>query len=116
MSEQPSNLVLVWTSADREVAINMILMYGRNARHLGWRDKVNVIVWGPSGKLLLADEELQAEIKAMIEEGIEVIACKACADRYGISDSLSALGVKVFYTGEALTNATKSPEWAVLTF
>jgi len=49
-------------------------------------------------------------------EGVEVMACKGCADRYGISDALSELGVKVFYTGEALTNAAKSSEWAVLTF
>jgi len=116
MSEQPSKLVLVWTTADREVAMNMILMYGRNARRFDWWDEVNVLVWGPSGKLLLADEELKTEIKAMIDEGVEVIACKGCADRYGISDALSKLGVKVFYTGEALTNAAKSSEWAVITF
>ena len=116
MIEQPSKLVLVWTSADREVAMNMILMYGRNAKRFGWWDEVNLLIWGPSGKLLLADEELKIEIQGMIDEGVEVIACKACADRYGISDALSELGVKVFYTGEALTNATKSPEWAVLTF
>jgi len=116
MSEGPTKLVLVWTTADREVAMNMILMYGRNARRLGWWDQVNLLVWGPSGPLLLADEELKVEIKAMIDEGVEVIACKACADRYGISDALSEISVKVFYTGEALTNAVKSPDWAVLTF
>ena len=116
MNEQPTKLVLVWTSADREVAINMILMYGRNAKRFDWWGQVNVLVWGPSGNTLLGDEELQAEIKAMIGEGIEVLACKACSDRYGISDALSELGVNVLYTGELLTNATKSPEWAVLTF
>ena len=116
MENQPSKLVLVWTSADREVAMHMILMYGRNAKRFGWWEEVNLLVWGPSGKLLLGDKELQAEVKAMIEAGVEVIACKACADRLGTSAGLSELGVKVFYTGEALTNATKSSEWAVLTF
>jgi hypothetical protein len=116
MNKEPSNLVLVWTTADREVAMNMILMYGRNARRFGWWDQVNLLIWGPSDNVLLADEALKTEIKAMIDEGVEVIACKACADRYGISDALSELGVKVFYTGEALTNAVKSPDWAVLTF
>ena len=116
MSEQPTKLVLVWTSADREVAMNMILMYGRNSNRYGWWQEVNLLVWGPSGKLLLVDDELQSEVKVMIDEGVDVIACKACADRYQISDQLAALGVNVFYTGEALTNAAKSPEWAVLTF
>jgi len=116
MTAEPSNLLLVWTSADREVAMNMILMYGRNAKRFGWWEQVNLLVWGPSGKLLLADDGLKAEIKAMMDESVEVIACKACADRYGISEALSEIGVKVFYTGEALTNAVKSPEWAVLTF
>lgn len=116
MSEAPSNLVLVWTTADREAAMNMILMYGRNAKRFGWWEQVNLLVWGPSDTLLLEDKQLIAEIKAIIDEGVEVIACKACADRYGISDRLSEIGVKVFYTGEALTNAIKSPDWAVLTF
>jgi len=116
MREEPSNLVLVWTSPDREVALDMILMYGRNALRFGWWDKVNLLVWGPSGSMLLSDDKLKNEVKAMLDEGVEVIACKACADRYGISEALSEFGVKVFYTGEALTNAIKSPEWAVLTF
>jgi hypothetical protein len=116
MSEQPTKLVLVWTTADSEVAMNMILMYGRNSKRFDWWDEVNILVWGPSGKTLLGDHELQAEIKAILGEGIEVLACKACADRYGIGNALSEFGVNVLYTGELLTNATKSPEWAVLTF
>ncbi len=116
MSEQPTKLVLVWTSADREVAMHMILMYGRNAKRFNWWDEINILIWGPSGKLLLSDDELQTEIKAMIDEGVEVIACKGCADRLGTSEGLAELGVHVFYTGEALTNAVKSPEWSVLSF
>jgi hypothetical protein len=79
-------------------------------------DKINLLIWGPYGKLLLGEEALQNELLGMIKKGVKVTACKACADRLGISEGLTELAVKVFYTGEALTNATKSPEWAVLTF
>ncbi len=44
----------------------------------------------------------------MINEGVTIEACKACADKYNASEILKSLGVNVRYTGEALTSYIKS--------
>jgi hypothetical protein len=58
--------------------------------------------------LLAEDEVLQGEIAAGIDLGLRVIACKACADSYPVTDALESLGVEVFYTGVFLTDWIKS--------
>ncbi len=108
-------LLVVWTSGDRNVALGMVLMYTLNAKKYGWWDEVNLLVWGPSQKLLAEDEELQAELAEMMELGVHVGACKACADSYPVTEELEALGVEVFYSGEFLTDWIKS-DGAVITF
>lgn len=108
-------LMVVWTSGDREVALKMVFMYTRNSIKKGWWDKVRLVVWGPSTKLLSKDVELQAYIREMKEIGIELFACKACTDMYGVSEALENLGIEVIFMGEPLTDALKS-DWKVITF
>ncbi|WP_197092805.1 hypothetical protein [Labilibaculum euxinus] len=55
-------LAVVWTSGDRDVALKMVFMYTYNAKKMGWWDEINLIVWGPSSKLLCEDAELQEYI------------------------------------------------------
>ena len=107
-------LVVVWTSGDKEVAMKMVFMYTYNANKYKWWDDITLLIWGPSGKLLTEDEELQEYVKNMKNEGIHLLACKGCADMYGISEKLEALGVTVRYTGVDLTNFIK--ERHVITF
>jgi len=115
--ESPSKLAVLWTSGDRDVALKMVYMYTYNAKKRGWwDDEVRFIVWGPSAKLLSEDAELQDYIRRMMEEGIDVVACQACADSYGVSDDLRGLGVNVMYMGQPLTELLKSAEWKVITF
>ncbi len=106
--EKPSKLVVVWTSGDRDVAIKMVFMYTYNAKKNGWWDEVRLVVWGPSSLLLSVDKELQDYIKKMKDEGVIIEACKACADEYGVSDKLAALGIDVKYMGKPLTDMLKS--------
>jgi hypothetical protein len=73
------------------------------------------VVWGPSSKLLAGDLELQEGIRQMKEAGVELLACKACSDMYGVSDKLAALGVDVKYMGVPVTDMLKSG-WTSLTF
>ena len=51
----------------------------------------------------------------MMEAGVEVQACKACADLYGVSDKLEALGIEVTYMGVPVTDMLKGG-WTSLTF
>lgn len=110
-----NSLVVLWTSGDREVATKMVFMYTLNAKKRKWWDAVTLIVWGPSSKLLTQDDELKAKIAEMKAEGIKLEACKACADQYGVSDSLEQLGIEVKYMGMPLTEYIKKGEH-ILTF
>jgi hypothetical protein len=111
----PSKLLVVWTSGDRDVAMNMVFMYTYNAKKNDWWENIRFIVWGASTKLLSGDKELQQEILKMKEIGIEILVCKACADIYGLSDDLQKLGLEVRYVGKDLTDMLKSG-WTTLTF
>jgi len=113
--EKPSKLLVVWTSGDREVALKMVFMYTFNAKKRGWWKEVRFLVWGPSSKLLSEDKELQQGITQMKEAGVELVACKACADQYGVSEKLESLGIEVKYMGVPLTEMLKS-DWTTVTF
>ena len=99
-------LVVLWTSGDREVALKMAFMYTLNSKKFGWWQDITLVVWGPSAKLLSEDQELQDYIKKIIASGVVVKACKGCADLYGVSKKLTDLGIIVKYMGE-LTNYLK---------
>jgi len=114
-SMESSKLGVVWTSGDRDVALKMVFMYTHNAKSRNWFDEVRLVVWGPSAKLLSVDEELQQEITRMKDAGVELVACKACADGYGVSEKLEQLGVEVKYMGVPLSDMLKQ-DWKVVTF
>jgi hypothetical protein len=107
-------LVVVWTSADREVALKMVFMYVSNSRKYNWWKDITLVIWGPSAKLLSEDKELQDYIKSIKELGVDLKACKACADMYGVSSMLERMGITVKYMGE-LTDYLKEGRH-VLTF
>ncbi len=67
--EERNRLAVLWTSPDREVALKMVFMYTLNSKLNGWWDQV------------------------------EVVACKACSDAYGVSEQLAALGAVVKFMG-----------------
>ena len=110
MKNQDTNLdklILLWTSSDKEVALNMAFMYTLNAKKRGWWKEVCLIVWGPSAKLLSEDLELQEHILKMKESGVEIEACKTCADNYGVASCLEKLGINVKLMGIPLTDYLK---------
>ncbi len=102
------SLAVLWVTRDKEAAMNMVFMYTKNSKLRKWWNKVSLIIWGPSGPLLVSDPELQKELQSLKEAGVELLACKACSDRYGVSDALAALGVEVKYMGQPLTEMLKS--------
>jgi hypothetical protein len=98
-SEKPGNekLVIIWSSADRDVALQMVFMYTSNSKKFGWWDDITMVVWGPSAKLLAEDEALQIHMKNIVDAGVVVKACKLCSDSYGVSYKLEKLGIIVKY-------------------
>jgi hypothetical protein len=112
---EPSKLLILWASGDKDVAYMVALAYPKVAKQSGWWDQVRIIIWGPSAKLLAEDPAMLPLIKALQKEGVEILACKWCADQYGVGKKLEEMGVKVDFMGEPLTKMLKS-DWKILTF
>ena len=108
-------MAVVWSSGDPDVAHRVCLMYTHAAVTQKWFDEVRLVVWGPSARLLAADKDLQAKIKAMMKDGVNVQACIVCADSYGVTETLRGLGIEVKPMGRPLTDMLQS-DYKVLTF
>ena len=106
--QNPEKLYILWTSGDREVALKMVFMYTLNSRLKEWWKEVCLIVWGPSSRLLAEDIELQENLADMKAAGVELLACKACSDMYGVTGKLEELGIEVILMGQPLTQILKS--------
>jgi hypothetical protein len=65
--------------------------------------------------LFSGDRELQEELEDIKGAGVELLACKDCADLYGVGGELTALGIEVIFMGKPLTDMLKSG-WTCLTF
>jgi hypothetical protein len=114
-SSKPDELIVVWTRGDREAALKMAFMYTLNSKRFKWGWKnVTLVVWGPSSKLLAEDKELQEYLSRMKEAGVKLLACKKCADLYGISDDLERLGLEVKYMGKPLTDYLRDDNYRVI--
>ena len=111
----PSRLGVVWTSGDSEVAHKVCFMYTHNAKKAKWFDEVTLIIWGPSSRILAGDKKLQAAVKQMMKDGVDVQACVVCADMYGVADRLREMGIKVRGMGRPLSDMLKS-DYKVITF
>ena len=108
-------LAVLWTSADKDVAEKVVLMYAQGAKMQGWFDEVVLVVWGPSTKLLASDTALQEKVKDLMEAGIQLKACSVCAGEYGVIPYLEKLGLEVIPMGLPLTGYLKE-DWKILTF
>jgi hypothetical protein len=105
-----SKLLIVWTTGDKDVALNMVFMYTINSKLHDWWKDVVLLIWGSSTMLSARDKEIQERIAAAQKEGVRVIACKRCAENLHVVQELERLGIEVFYTGQFLTDWLKSGE------
>ena len=110
-----TKLFVLLSSGDREVALEVGLVYPFHAADEKWLDEVKLIIFGPSEKLAAYDTEVQEMLKDLQGAGVEVIACKWCADRMEITDLLEKAGIKVVYVGPIISQMIKDG-WASLTF
>ena len=99
-----SKVCVIIASSERNVVLTA-LMYATNAKKKNWMDDVKVIFFGPSENLLAEDKEVQEALQELTKD---CVACKALADRDGISDRVSQLGVKVEYVGTLISDYMKA--------
>lgn len=103
-------LNILWTTTNRDTITKMIKLYSVNAIKQGWWENVNIIIWGASAQLVGENVTVQAEVKEMLQAGVTIEACQACAEDFGVADNIRKLGVDVLYMGEPLTRYLKSDE------
>ena len=101
------HLNILWTNADILTSDKMVFMYAINSLKRGWWNKVTLIIWGATTKLVSENEYIQLKIKEALKEGMAISACKACADQLGATDKLETMGIEVKYWGEPLTELIK---------
>ena len=91
-----SSVFVIVTDCDREKALEVGLIYPLNCAKNTWLDEVKVIFFGPSEKLAAFDMKVQEKIKEMKDYGVEVLACKWCSDRIGITLNLKPKESKLY--------------------
>jgi len=103
-------LNILWTNADIITFDKMVYMYSKNSLLEKWWDEVVIIIWGSTAQLVGRSEEVQGKIKELIQVGVKISACKACADQLGMTAELEKLGIEVKYWGEPLTAILQNGE------
>jgi hypothetical protein len=111
-----NKLLIVWSSGEKEVAKQLVLLYGSVMLERKYWDEASIMIWGPSAKLLAKDKEVQEAFYKVKKSGVTFTACVVCAEEYGVSKELESMGVELTHTGEILTDALKSNDTKVITF
>jgi hypothetical protein len=104
------HLYILWTNPDPVTSEKMVFMYGINALVQRWWERVTIIVWGATARLVAEDKAIQQKIAEAREAGVHITACKACSDQLGVTATLERLGIEVKYWGAPLTQILKDDE------
>ncbi len=110
MESKKTHLYLLWTNDNVITAEKMVFMYAVNSLLQGWWEKVTIIIWGATAKLVGENRDIQEMIREAQEAGVLVTACKACADQLEVTQTLEELGIEVRYWGLPLTEILTNEE------
>jgi hypothetical protein len=108
-------LAIIWITDNEEAALNMVLMYTLKSNQNKWWKECRLVTWGPSNKLVCSSKEVQELIREIQGEGVKVMACQRCAERYGLTEQLKNLGIEVMLMGEPFTEYLKDESYRVIT-
>ena len=106
------NVVFILQSGDPELIYFGLLLADRAIKNQ-WMDNVKIVLWGPAEKTIAGlspDSEQMKLIKSIQStpgKHNRIWACKACSDRYGVSDKMEKLGFEVFHVGNATSYLIK---------
>ena len=107
--------LIIISSGDKDVVLEVGLRYSFNAATKGWLDEVIIIFFGPSEKLAANDREIQVKIRDLLNAGIKIMACKGCADLWDITSTLEEIGLEVVFVGPVISKLLNDG-WASLVF
>jgi hypothetical protein len=104
---EKTHLNVLWTNADPITSEHMVMLYTENAIRHNWWDKVTIIIWGATSKLVAENSDIQRLIKQGQEVGVEYVGCLYCAQQLKVDEKLRELGVDLKYMGVELTEIIK---------
>ncbi len=107
---EKTHLYVLWTNDNPITSEKMVFMYTVNSLIHGWWEKVTLIIWGATAKLVNENAEIRTKIREAQDAGVHVTACRACADQLGVTEALEKLGIEVKYWGAPLTEVLKNDE------
>jgi hypothetical protein len=107
---EKTHLYVLWTNDNLITAEKMVFMYTVNSLIHGWWEKVTLIIWGASAKLVGENTDIQKKVKEALDAGVHITACKACADQLGVTSTLENLKIEVKYWGAPLTEIIANGE------
>ncbi len=114
VTTKKERLYLLWTNDNEITAEKMVFMYAINSLAQGWWDEVTLIIWGAPTLLVSKNKKTQQLIQNAQAAGVQVLACKACAEQLDVIAPLEDLGIELIYWGQPLTELLKSKK-ALLT-
>ena len=109
------NLLIVWSNADKDVAVKFPLLYSSVILERNYWGKAHLMLWGPSIKLAAWNKEIQEKLLQIQQTGVKMSACIVCVEEYEVIEELKALDINIKHTGKLLTKALKSKKWSVMT-
>lgn len=83
------------------------LGYATRAVQNKWLSEVKLCFMGAAEQLLVDNEDIQNMVNEFKSLKGDVVACKAIADRYAVSDKISALDIDVEFVGQLISDHIK---------
>lgn len=103
-------LHILWTNADEVTFEKMVYMYAKNSLLRHWWKEVVLIIWGRTAEMSVKSEAVKDKLRELLELGVKVSACKACADQLGVTEEMVEIGIEVILWGEPLTRILQQNE------
>lgn len=108
--EEKNSLHILWTNADMDTSLRMVMMYATNSMIEHWWEDVTVIIWGATARLAAENDQIQEAIKVAMNVGVKFSACMACARQLGVVEKLESMGIEVKGWGKPLTELLQGNE------
>ena len=109
------NLLIIISTDNIESVKKFPLLYSSVALERNYFKVLHVMFWGASIQLLKENKSIQNLVQDIAKTGVEFSSCIVCSDEYGATAILESIGVTCNHTGELMTKALKSDDWATLT-
>ena len=101
------SLYILWTNADPLTAEKMVFMYAKNSMLYEQWEKLTIIVWGATTKLVAEDAQIQEQVRYLQTLGVHFTACVTCAKELGVEDKIAALDIDLIKWLKPLTALLK---------